>query len=177
MAIPKNFDEATHLIVDELAQMASWRWYMATAPQCVEEIELLTDSVVQIDRLRRLYSASGLWKQLGANGIAAAALPGCRDGDLRIWGNLCFKAAGGRAQLVIRKQRDYSHANILAFGLYGVLVRANDKVARLKNLQGKEGVNEPRLDSWRDLAGYSIIAIMLQRGWFELELEQNVRKE
>jgi hypothetical protein len=37
-------------------------------------------------------------------------------------------------QVLDSKQLDYGSANIADFGEYGVLVRANDKVARLKNL-------------------------------------------
>jgi hypothetical protein len=75
------------------------------------------------------------------------------------------------AELVIRKQADYGHDNILAFGELGLIVRCSDKVARLRNLHNKEGVTEPRVDAWSDLGGYSIIALMLDRGWFTKELE------
>jgi len=77
------------------------------------------------------------------------------------------------ADLITAKQKDYGHSNITDFGEYGVLVRLNDKVARLKNLltQKKEPANEPIVDTWRDIAGYAIIALMLYYGWFELELE------
>lgn len=75
---------------------------------------------------------------------------------------------------LISKQADYGHGNILAFGEYGVLVRAYDKVARLKNLleNKKEPRNEAVEDSWLDLAGYGIIGIMLRRGTFELPLSE-----
>lgn len=75
--------------------------------------------------------------------------------------------------LIIAKQHDYGHGNILAFGEKGVLVRANDKVARLKHLlwdRPGEPANESIRDSWRDLAGYAIIALMLRDGTFELPL-------
>jgi hypothetical protein len=84
----------------------------------------------------------------------------------------CYQIAGELANLVIRKQHDYGHDNILAFGEQGLVVRSSDKVARLKNLLGKEGKAEPRIDAWSDLAGYAILALMLDRGWFELELEK-----
>ena len=84
----------------------------------------------------------------------------------------CYEVAKEIAELCIMKQKDYGHENILAFGEYGVLVRTNDKIARLKNLQGKEGVTEPRIDAWKDIVGYGIIALMLDRGWFKLELEE-----
>lgn len=76
------------------------------------------------------------------------------------------------AELVISKQRDYGHSNILAFGELGVLIRANDKIARLRNLimNDRKPDNEAKIDSWSDLSGYGIIALMLDRGWFELEL-------
>ncbi len=84
----------------------------------------------------------------------------------------CYEVAREIADIVIKKQHDYGHENILAFGEFGVLVRTNDKLARLKNLIGKEGITEPRVDAWVDMAGYSIIALMLDRDWFKLELEE-----
>lgn len=86
----------------------------------------------------------------------------------------CYEVAREIADLIISKQHDYGHRNITDFGEYGVLVRLNDKVARLKNLLPNEVTpyNESLDDSWRDIVGYAIIAIMLRRGWFELELEK-----
>jgi hypothetical protein len=86
----------------------------------------------------------------------------------------CQLVAMEIAELLMKKQADYGHRNILDFGEFGVLVRLNDKVARLKNLINKEATNEPKLDSWRDIAGYALIAIMLERGWFELPLKRDV---
>jgi hypothetical protein len=84
----------------------------------------------------------------------------------------CRQAALELAELVIRKQRDYGHDNINTFGDFGLLVRVNDKVARLRNLYGKQAVNESINDSWDDLGGYSIIRKMRQRGTFDLELKE-----
>ncbi len=81
-------------------------------------------------------------------------------------------------KLMINKQRDYGHRNIMDFGEYGVLVRANDKIARLKNLLGKkEPKNEAIEDSWRDLANYAIIALMLRKGTFTLPLSEDCIKD
>ena len=91
--------------------------------------------------------------------------------ELQCFEDACRKVALGIAELVIRKQRDYGHDNINAFGEFGILVRTNDKVARLRNLHGKEGVTEPRIDAWRDIAGYALIALMLDEGTFNLELK------
>jgi len=75
--------------------------------------------------------------------------------------------------VMVSKQHDYGSANITEFGEFGVLVRANDKMARLKNLIDSENApnNESIEDTWKDLANYSIIALMLRRGWWELPLE------
>ena len=85
----------------------------------------------------------------------------------------CHQVAQELAELVIRKQTDYGQENILAFGELGLLIRANDKVARLKNLihNKKEGITEPKDDAWDDLGGYSIIAKMLREGYFTLPLK------
>lgn len=67
--------------------------------------------------------------------------------------------------LLNRKHRDYSAENITAFGEFGVLVRVNDKICRLKNLLtvGMEPKNESVEDSWLDLANYALIAQLIRR--------------
>jgi hypothetical protein len=80
--------------------------------------------------------------------------------------------------VMISKQKDYGPRNILDCGEIGVLIRANDKLARLRNLYGitdgtftrKVSLNESMDDSWTDLANYAIIAKMLRRGIFGLRL-------
>lgn len=66
------------------------------------------------------------------------------------------------------KQRDYGSKNISEFGEYGVLIRANDKIARLKNLLNNHSIAEPSNesieDSWRDLSVYGIIARLCRKG-------------
>jgi len=78
--------------------------------------------------------------------------------------------------LLIAKQKDYGPGNINAFGEYGVLVRVNDKVERLKHLLSPSGENAPNNesidDSWRDLTNYPIIAQMVRRGWWNLPLDK-----
>jgi hypothetical protein len=71
------------------------------------------------------------------------------------------------------KQHDYGPGNILDFGEYGVLVRANDKMARLKNLlkNGEAPANEALEDTWIDLANYGVIALMVRRGLWGLPME------
>lgn len=79
---------------------------------------------------------------------------------------------GDAVDLMCRKQHDYGHGNILSFGLFGVVVRASDKVARLENLMAKglTPANESVEDTLRDIVGYGAIALMLERGTFTLDL-------
>lgn len=66
-----------------------------------------------------------------------------------------------------KKQHDYGSDNIGAFGELGVLVRANDKLARLRNLlynRPDEPSNESVRDSWQDLSVYGVIARIVRRG-------------
>jgi hypothetical protein len=81
--------------------------------------------------------------------------------------------AGDFHMLLCSKQADYGHNNILAFGLTGVAVRMHDKIARLKNLLNRVALNEPMLDTWYDLIGYSVIAEMLFQDTFTLNLKEN----
>lgn len=76
-------------------------------------------------------------------------------------------------ELLVSKQHDYGHGNILAFGIVGVGIRACDKVARYFNLkdQPDSAHNEPFIDCLKDMVGYSIIGSMLLDGTFTLELE------
>jgi len=76
---------------------------------------------------------------------------------------------------LIKKQHDYGHRNILTFGLAGVAVRLCDKIARMENLisRGGNAQNEALTDTYLDIVGYAAIALMLEDGSFELELEQD----
>ena len=65
--------------------------------------------------------------------------------------------------ILIAKHHDYGEDNLAAFGELGILVRASDKLARLKNLLEKkaEVSDETRADTWRDLAGYALQALIM----------------
>ena len=79
---------------------------------------------------------------------------------------------------ILAKHHDYGSKNLLEFGEYGVLVRASDKVARLKNLleNGDPKVEEEKLaDTWMDLAGYAIQALALFYG--EEESPEDILEE
>jgi hypothetical protein len=71
--------------------------------------------------------------------------------------------------LLITKQGDYGPGNINnAFGgpINGLLVRIGDKFERLKNLfkSGSQPKYESIEDSFKDMANYAVIALMIQRG-------------
>lgn len=87
-------------------------------------------------------------------------------------------------ETMIRKQKDYGPKNITECGTIGVVVRMNDKLARLKNIFGitsgsfkqREATNESVEDSFIDVANYGIIALMLKRNVFELPLAEDVKQ-
>ena len=74
----------------------------------------------------------------------------------------------------IKGYNDYGKENVLDTGELGIIYRVNDKLSKLKNLLTTR--HEPETESvnqtWRDIANYAIIAIMLRNGWFqELDLK------
>lgn len=83
-------------------------------------------------------------------------------------------SAGVIYKTVLGKQKMYGHGNIARFEIPGIVIRMNDKLERLKNLRGFDGpvLFEPVQDTWLDICGYSIIAIMWLRGWFLLDIKK-----
>ncbi|RLI48499.1 MAG: hypothetical protein DRP09_21385 [Candidatus Thorarchaeota archaeon] len=74
--------------------------------------------------------------------------------------------------LFVQKQLDYGSGNIARFGELGVMVRANDKIERLRTLllENREAKNEPVEDTWRDLANYGVIGLLCHLGlWPEYQ--------
>jgi len=76
----------------------------------------------------------------------------------------CAKQAVDNLVVLAEKQHDYGPGNISSFGEVGVLVRASDKVARLRNLMGRVAKNEAIGDSWLDIANYGVIAQVVRSG-------------
>lgn len=78
------------------------------------------------------------------------------------------------ANLVTMKQNDYGPHNILEapYGPEaGITVRLWDKISRLKNLAEKDTVyNESIEDTYADIAGYALIALMVRHGTFNTPL-------
>ena len=76
--------------------------------------------------------------------------------------------------LLITKQSDYGPGHVNnAFGgpINGLLVRIGDKFERLKNLfkTGTLPKHESVEDSFKDMANYAVIALMVQRGTWPKE--------
>jgi len=87
----------------------------------------------------------------------------------------CRNIALEIAATVIKKHKDYGPDNILIFKEPGVIVRMWDKIGRLKHLLWgeREPKNEAIEDSFKDLAGYAIIGLMLQRDCFTFPIEED----
>lgn len=85
---------------------------------------------------------------------------------------------------VIGKQADYGPSNILWGGIPGIVLRMHDKTARCRNLlsrywaaktPGEEtAANEPLSDSYLDLVGYSLVALMVLQSTFGNPLERDL---
>jgi hypothetical protein len=78
-------------------------------------------------------------------------------------------------RVLVSKQHDYGHKNISMFGAIGIAVRLCDKIARVNNLlkRGDNAMNESLKDSYMDILGYAVIAVMFNNKTFLLELEQD----
>lgn len=79
-----------------------------------------------------------------------------------------LRIALANAKLMDRKQLDYGSENISDFGLYGVVIKINDKTKRLKHLmttgRKRKAQNEAIVDSLRDLSIYAIIGLIVDAG-------------
>lgn len=69
-------------------------------------------------------------------------------------------------ELLVQKRADYGDESIARFGELGILIRTWDKACRLVHLlwdRRGEPRNESIDDTWRDLAGYAILALHARR--------------
>ena len=76
--------------------------------------------------------------------------------------------------VMVQKHQDYGPYNIAhapGGATNGLLVRMHDKMERLKNLYYNRRDNTPNYesieDSYKDLANYAIIGLLVQRGQWE----------
>ena len=76
------------------------------------------------------------------------------------------KIGGEIVEMLIKKNHDYGDDNLVKRGLLGIIIRMEDKLARLDNLYiipKKPHVEESLEDTLKDIAGYAINAIRLLR--------------
>jgi hypothetical protein len=89
-------------------------------------------------------------------------------GIITVAGREALKVAIENTQLLDKKQRDYGPHNISAFGLFGCVVRMNDKVERFKHLQGFDKEQKAALKKLREVYTY------LGKDWHRLNLLQTL---
>lgn len=153
---PASWDEACARIVDAYAR--------TTAPIAGDISQL----EVAIDKLRMQCQSSVSVVEPDLNPLLFRAIGRESCGHLKSLGKW---DQHGINTLLVSKQHDYGHQNIATFGLFGLVVRLSDKVARLRNLYGRDSArNESIIDTWSDLFGYSVIAEMWMDGTFHLDL-------
>lgn len=67
-------------------------------------------------------------------------------------------------ELLKEKNRNYGDNNVTKMGKLGILARIEEKIERLKNMiENKIEDKESKEDSWKDIAGFGIIGVMLER--------------
>jgi len=75
-------------------------------------------------------------------------------------------------ELLLRKHQDYGTKNIMdapGGAINGLCVRMHDKLARINNLHSNEPNFEPLEDSFKDMANYAIIGLLVLRGKWDTE--------
>ena len=74
------------------------------------------------------------------------------------------KIADEMKELLKAKNRTYGDSNVIKMEKLGVLNRIEEKVERLRNMiKNNIEDKESREDSWKDIAGFGIIGVMLER--------------
>ena len=77
--------------------------------------------------------------------------------------------------LLRRKHRKYGTENLLLHGEYGIMVRLDDKMARLGYMldHPDEAADDETIeDTLRDVAGYAIAWLMLRDGTLTLPMKE-----
>jgi len=76
--------------------------------------------------------------------------------------------------LVTSKNHKYGKDNIQRFGGQGVFMRLWDKIMRLEQhlFKGTDLGEETVMDTWGDVAGYGIVGVMRELGWYDLPVDE-----
>jgi len=79
--------------------------------------------------------------------------------------------------LLVRKGKDYGDEPLKKFGLRGIVMRLHSKIERATTIYFKnEGQNsvsdETTEDTFKDIIGYGILALLMQKGYYGEELKK-----
>jgi len=167
---PKTWNKAAAQIVLDASVYAlnRTRQRVVETSECEENIrnvfEQLVDDVFHSEIPGTNFDRRNMFNILAVNGIIGYA------NETKVSAS---EAGIHVLDTIIGKQRMYGHGNISRFGIPGLVIRLNDKLERLKNLKKHDGpvLFEPLQDTWLDICGYSVIAVMWVSDWFMLELE------
>ena len=169
---PTTWNEASEIVVSEM--MLNATSFVVTGINLTEErqvfiletFEKLINDVFKSEVPQDEQGLDSMWTAIAWSGLIGYA------NETKV----SVEEAGMHVlKTVIGKQRMYGHGNISRFGMPGLVIRLNDKLERLKNIQKHDGpvLFEPLNDTWLDICGYSVIAIMWLNDWFMLELDAN----
>jgi len=168
--IPQTWNEAAEIVISEMMLNANSSYiigFTSTEERqefILETFENVVEQVFQNKTPQDEQSIDFMWTAIAWSGLIGYANETKVSVD---------EAGMHLLKTVIGKQRMYGHGNISRFGVPGLVIRLNDKLERLKNIQKHDGpvLFEPLNDTWLDICGYSVIAIMWLNGWFMLELD------
>jgi len=168
--IPQTWNEAAEIVISEMMLNANSSYiigFTSTEERqefILETFENVVEQVFQNKTPQDEQSIHFMWTAIAWSGLIGYANETKVSVD---------EAGMHLLKTVIGKQRMYGHGNISRFGVPGLVIRLNDKLERLKNIQKHDGpvLFEPLNDTWLDICGYSVIAIMWLNGWFMLELD------
>ena len=152
------------------------------------EVKVICDSLNEDDAsLSQIRKHFDLMVDRWFSDIRALAAPNSRDALVADWQELARLTLQWGSQChymvtlntltntLVKKQRDYGHENIARFGRQGLIIRTHDKLARLENLtksaRSYQAQNESIVDTVLDIAGYSAIGVMWERGTFLLPIK------
>lgn len=161
---PNTWNEACR---QALAEIALTHKYLDVIPRSKNRTDLLADASDRLGEFVRSNdrdSSVALGNMVVASHLAINEL--ASRGITVDWDQM--------HELLCKKQHDYGHGNIDNFGLVGVAVRLCDKIARAENLQTRDSnavSNETILDTYEDIIGYTVIALMLDADTFKLQLD------
>jgi hypothetical protein len=87
---------------------------------------------------------------------------------------------GAVRELLLAKHHDYGTSNLKKHGLFGIIVRLSDKLARIENLTSKDNsieVEESIMDTFIDIAGYGVQALIMMGEEYDEQIEKNLPRE